>query len=91
MNTLAHFGDQAYLAYKWKDNVWTFCAVADIVALKLKPVMVDTVIGGVKSKQKNYEVPQELWKDREEFKALMLQKNQGLRAVGLRQNTSNSG
>jgi len=74
VDTLARLGNQAYLAYKWKDGVWTFTRAADIAALKLAPVLVDTVIGGVKSKQKNYEVPRGLWCGRDEFRALMLGK-----------------
>jgi hypothetical protein len=74
VDALARIGGQTYLAYKWKDGVWTFCAVADIVALKLRPVMVGTVIGGVKSEQKNYKVPRGLWKEQDAFRALMLER-----------------
>ena len=42
----------SYLAYKWKDGVWTFARIADIASLNLKPKFVDTVIGGKKVTEK---------------------------------------
>lgn len=63
----------SFLAYKWKDGVWTFALVDEIAALNLKPKFIDTVIGGKTVRQKNYEVPRGLWYGREEFKTLMLE------------------
>lgn len=73
-DALVHFDKKnSFLAYKWKDGVWTFARIADIASLNLKPKFVDTVIGGEKVRQKNYLVPRKLWHSREEFKALMLE------------------
>lgn len=72
---LARFDKKnSYLAYKWKDGVWTFARVEDIASLKLRPKLIDTTIKGEKVKQKNYFVPRELWCGQDEFKALMFEK-----------------
>lgn len=70
-DSLARFGPDAFLAYKWCDGSWTFARAADI-SKKFKPEWTPTKIRGEKARQHNYHAPRDVWFGWGELRAAML-------------------